>query len=283
MRWDFGMVFKDLRILKGISQKNITIDTISRSHLSKIEKNTVMPSFEAMSLLLNQLNVSFSEFEYICNNYKPSLRYEIITEFYSQITNSNVEQLVALERKCRKYLSNNNDIRVQEIIEIVKYMLRLSSNYHLDSKELNLHIVQKSWKRLEKLEIWTFDDIRLVNCLLPLLPAKTYSYIIPFLMRSLEYYQDYPQAKPLILAINVNVATMHLYNKEIDLCLTALNKCLSLAMQAKRADYIGIINVRIGICLNDQKKVESGMILLKTLEEDIIIRELKKEIKQLME
>ena len=48
MRWDYGTIYKKIRKSKHISQEEVCQGYISRSHLSRIESNQVMPSFELM-------------------------------------------------------------------------------------------------------------------------------------------------------------------------------------------------------------------------------------------
>lgn len=48
MRWDFGQVYKTIRTSKGLTQKQICGDRISRSTLARIEKGEIVPSFESM-------------------------------------------------------------------------------------------------------------------------------------------------------------------------------------------------------------------------------------------
>ena len=54
MIWNFGEVYKFIRKSKGISQSDICSDELSRSTLSKIENNKLMPSFQIMDYLLNR-------------------------------------------------------------------------------------------------------------------------------------------------------------------------------------------------------------------------------------
>ena len=52
MRWDYGTIYKKIRKSKHISQEEVCQDYTSRAHLSRIESNQVVPSFELMEHLL---------------------------------------------------------------------------------------------------------------------------------------------------------------------------------------------------------------------------------------
>ena len=78
MRWDYGTIYKKIRKSKHISQEEVCQDYTSRAHLSRIESNQVVPSFELMEHLLKQVGLDFEEFRYICHSYHHSDREEII-------------------------------------------------------------------------------------------------------------------------------------------------------------------------------------------------------------
>ena len=54
MRWDYGTIYKKIRKSKHISQEEVCQNYTSRAHLSRIESNQVVPSFELMEHLLKQ-------------------------------------------------------------------------------------------------------------------------------------------------------------------------------------------------------------------------------------
>lgn len=93
MHWDIGTVYKTIRKAKGITQQEICGDWISRSNLSKFESNQSVPSYETMEFLLNQIDMSFGEFEYICNYYKPRIRQVIINQMSNHLSIVNNTEL----------------------------------------------------------------------------------------------------------------------------------------------------------------------------------------------
>lgn len=74
MRWDFGKVYKDIRQSKGLTQEEICGDMLARSTLARIESGQVIPKFDTFIFLLQQINMSLEEFEYICNVYRLSAK-----------------------------------------------------------------------------------------------------------------------------------------------------------------------------------------------------------------
>lgn len=83
MRHDFGHIYKKIRESKGLTQAQVCGDMLSRTTLTKIENGAVIPKFENMIFLLDQINMSLEEFRYICNYYKPRQREEIFNRIYN--------------------------------------------------------------------------------------------------------------------------------------------------------------------------------------------------------
>ena len=72
-----------VRSIKKYGNQNILVKRkfariTLQEHLSRIESNQVVPSFELMEHLLKQVGLDFEEFRYICHSYHHSDREEII-------------------------------------------------------------------------------------------------------------------------------------------------------------------------------------------------------------
>ncbi len=60
-----------------------------------------------MVFLLEQIDMSLAEFKYICNEYHPSKRRDIIVESQNPSTFQYTRNLGALTEKCQKYLNTS--------------------------------------------------------------------------------------------------------------------------------------------------------------------------------
>ena len=80
MRYDFGKIYKEIRKSKNLRQSDVCGNVLSTTTLSKIENGNVVPKYENMAFLLQQINMSFDEFDYICNLYRPNKHTEIIND-----------------------------------------------------------------------------------------------------------------------------------------------------------------------------------------------------------
>src|SRR3712207_525095 len=100
MRWDFGAIYKKIRQSKGLSQKEVCGNQLSRTSLSKIEACERVPSIENMVFLLNQINMSLEEFRSICNYYQPSQKQFILNKVYTHHSSTDIKGLEDIQKEC---------------------------------------------------------------------------------------------------------------------------------------------------------------------------------------
>lgn len=188
MIWNYGNVYRMIRKSKGISQNNICNGNLERSTLSKFESKNRVPSFDTMQYLLEQVNVSFNEFEYICNEYNNSERQEILVDFYSLVSNAQRTKIDMLIKRCERYLKNNNDYKINEINHILHIFLELNELNKLNFSDISMKLATIVWDRISLIDTWTYDDIRTINFIFYFLPLETIKSIVPKMLRSLEKY-----------------------------------------------------------------------------------------------
>ncbi|MDQ8767748.1 helix-turn-helix transcriptional regulator, partial [Streptococcus ruminantium] len=107
MKWDFGTVLKEIRKSKGLSQREVCGDALSRTTLSKIENNKEYPTIAHFAHILRQLDMTYAEFDYICHAYQPSERSNLINKFEKlggkYMTNGVLEEfLIAIQAYLKK-------------------------------------------------------------------------------------------------------------------------------------------------------------------------------------
>ena len=120
--------------------------------MSKIENNKLMPSFQIMDYLLKQINMTFDEFEYICNRYKPSTRYILIGKISSALNNYKTSNIKKIILECQEYLKVNNDLYIESLIDILMLKEQLSSSHNINQSIEK--IAESIWRKLEKSDEW---------------------------------------------------------------------------------------------------------------------------------
>lgn len=280
MRWDFGQVYKTIRTSKGLTQKQICGDRISRSTLARIEKGEIVPSFESMIFLLDQINMSLEEFRYVCHYYQASERQTILALSEKHTSVIDNTELIKLKELCVSYLKNHHDIPIEQLLDRLNIVIhvRKFGGYSQDEKFQTL--TQKIWKNLEKQDTWYESDLKLLSNILFHFPLDSVKAITPQILDSLEKYKNFHNIKPLQYQLLTNLATIYLYNNLIKECLDITLITLELSQEIKRYDYLGFSQIRLGICRKDDDLIKKGIEILTLTNEFTLLKIMKEEVKK---
>ena len=278
MRYDFGKVYKEIRESKGLTQEEVCGNVLSRTSLSKIESGKATPKYENMEFLLRQINMSFEEFEYICQLYQPSQRTEIMQTYLNMRSIIGTSDLVNLIQKCQDYLKTHHDLPVEEIrdmLEVVIYIRQHGTGELSDHAE---QVVKKLWRKIEKQDTWYESDLKILNTILFSFSIDHLHLITGKILQRLEVYKNYQHLYDLRMAILLNLSTIYLYNQDKNMCKQICYTLLEDAKNKKSYDRLAICYVRIGICRDDAKLIQKGFSLLELTEETSMLSHLKKEV-----
>ena len=278
MRWDIGTVYKNIRKSKGITQQEVCGEWISRSNLSKFESNHSVPCYETMEFLLNQIDMSFGEFEYICNHYKPQTRQMIINQMSNHLSTSDSTELIKIAQLCKEYLKKvEHDLPIQHILETLNIIIEIRKNSFCDhSREL----AEAMWSDLKRRDIWYKNDFNMLGVILFIFPIETLQDITEKILINLEKYKDYKSIKNAQVSLLLNLSTIYLCNQLLDDCEHISAIALDLAKQLKRYDFLGFAQVRLGICQANDELIRKGLSLLELTEETKLLEDLQEEVKQ---
>ena len=278
MRYDFGKVYKEIRESKGLTQEEVCGNVLSRTSLSKIESGKATPKYENMEFLLRQINMSFEEFEYICQLYQPSQRTEIMQTYLNMRSIIRSSDLVNLFQECQDYLKTHHDLPIEEIrdmLEVVIYIRQHGTGELSDHAE---QVVKKLWRKIEKQDTWYESDLKILNTILFSFPIEYLHLITGKILQRLEVYKNYQHLYELRMTILLNLSTLYLYNQDKNRCKQICYTLLEDAKNKKSYDRLAICYVRIGICTNDSKLIQKGFSLLELTEETSMLSHLKKEV-----
>ena len=280
MRWDIGAVYKEIRKSKGLSQKQVAGELISRQSLISFEKGESTPRYETMEYLLRQIDMSFAEFEYICNYYQPSKRQEIFNDFFHLIHSNNPKDFETILNKCHVYLKNNHDIPVQRLESLINIVAHIKENgiHHIKSDIQQL--TQDLWEELASQDIWYESDLRILNAILFYFPLDRVHHITDQILDTLEKYRNYTPIRSKQLIILENLATLYLYNQQLDDCKRIINIVLQLAREEKRYDKLAFSQVRLGICTKDDSLIQKGLQILELIEDQELLNTAQEEVEQ---
>lgn len=278
MRYDFGNVYKEIRESKGLTQEDVCGSFLSRTSLSKIESGKTTPKYENMEFLLQQINMTFEEFDYICHLYQPSQRAEIIQSYLNMSSILGTSELEKLFQKCQDYLKTHHDLPIEEISDMLEVVIYIRQH---GTGELSNHteqIVKKLWRKIEKQDTWYESDLKILNTILFRFPIEHLHLITGKILQRLEVYKNYQHLYDLRMAILLNLSTLYLYNQDKNMCKQICYTLLEDAKKKKSYDRLAICYVRIGICTDDSKLIQKGFSLLELTDETSMLSHLQKEV-----
>ncbi|HEM2825950.1 TPA: helix-turn-helix transcriptional regulator [Streptococcus suis] len=282
MRWDYGSVYKSIRKSKHLSQEQICGDYLNRSTLVRFEKNQTIPSYELMRFLLKQVDMTFEEFEYLCNYYQPSQRQQLLYDI-DNLRNPTTKTMEDLIKRCQDHLKKEpNDIPIHRkclLLETVVAVRKSSSITQLSDEAETLS--KLLWSELERYDNWYHNDIILVGTLLSKISSlDSLEETANLLLKRLEKYKDYKRIQPTILSYYQSLSYFFLEQRQYNKSTFFATKLMDLAKQEKRYDQLARAYVYLGIAQNKQELVEKGLQILELTDEKRLVDNLKKLIKQ---
>ena len=278
MRYDFGKVYKEIRESKGLTQEEVCGNVLSRTSLSKIESGKATPKYENMEFLLQQINMSFEEFDYICHLYQPSQRTEIMQTYLNMTSIIGSSSLVYFFETCQDYLKTHHDLPIEEIRDMLEIVIHIRQHGTEQLSNQVKQTVTKLWEKIEKQDTWYENDLKILNTILFSFPIDHLHLITGKILQRLEVYKNYQHLHDLRVTILLNLSTIYLYNQDKNMCQQICYTLLEDAKNKKSYDRLAICYVRIGICRDDSKLIQKGFSLLELTEETSMLSHLKQEV-----
>ncbi len=269
MRWDYGSVYKEIRRNKHLTQEEICCNYINRSTLTRFENNQTIPSYELMRFLLKQVDMTFKEFEYLCNYYQPSERQQLLYDIDNLKTPS-TQQLEELIQRCKNHLKKEPDdipikrrgLRLETVVDVRK---------NSTIQTVSTTSAQLLWSQVINNDNWYYNDIIIVGSLLYTLPHNILGEKCDVLLSSLEKYTDFKRIKPTELSLYVGMKSE---------AIRFIHKLITLAKQEKCYDQLARSYVYLGIAEKKQELIDKGLQILELTEEQRIFNILKSFIKE---
>ncbi|MGQ7331988.1 helix-turn-helix domain-containing protein [Streptococcus suis] len=282
MRWDYGSVYKSIRKSKRLSQEQICGDYLNRTTLVRFEKNQTIPSYELMRFLLKQVDMTFEEFEYLCNYYQPSQRQQLLYDI-DNLRNPTTKMMENLIKRCQDHLNKEPDDgpirRKCQLLETV-VAIRNSTSFNQLSEEAET-LSKLLWSELERYDNWYHNDIILVGTLLSKISSlDSLEETANLLLKRLEKYKDYKRIQPTILSYYQSLSYFFLEQKQYNKSTFFATKLMDLAKQEKRYDQLARAYVYLGIAQNNQELLEKGLQILELTDEKRLVDNLQFLIKQ---
>lgn len=273
-----GYNFKQIRESRGLSQNDVVQNQISRVALSKFENSKTNLSMTNFKYILNSIDVSLEEFDFIKNNYSYDEKQYIIIRFNQIFSNSNNTICDDLISRCDHYLQNNFSVSIECIKNVMYILKHLNYSSHEKISTYVEYFSSKIWNDLSKIDNWTLLDIKIINCCLHFFEPSTYLSISKLLVDNLQKYKNFSNIILLETSIYLNLSILFLMENNIDMAKYYSDISLKKAFNSKRIDYIALSLIRNGLISESENNINKGLNLLQILDDKLFIDQVKSEI-----
>lgn len=281
MSKDFGDVFKEIRIDRGYSQQYVAEGIMGQSAYSKVERNEIEPTFRKWLLILEKLNVSVEEFQYILNKQNLTEKEKLINEFFS-LNYNHPDNLELLKDELVAYLTVDEDYLLRDIFYACESLIALNTNQSVEKAQ---SFAKKIWERLEKFDKWYLLDIRLINTILFIFPIDVAVNIGERATKQLIPYNNLKEADILLINIEVNLSVLLIDEQKYLEALSYLENVIPLCKKYQKYNQLAIAYSRKGIILQKTGKIDEGSehiakaySILNAIEDTKLIDDLDKEL-----
>lgn len=280
---NYGATIKQIRIGKGMTQKEVCMGIISQGNYSKFESGE-NPDIKVTILqaLLLRLNLPMDEFFYIHNGYKNHEKMAIQRALYESLYND-PEILEDHLQRAKHYLQHEpNDQDMQIFAQMIKGLIVLAKTGDF---EQTCKLVEPIWEKLSKRNELLVSDIYILNNILFVFPLETAMDILQFLLRQIERYGDYRQVKRIYYSLVLNASLLQIRAQQFSEGTALLDTVLPNLQQQRLYAHLAVGYIRKGICLHNLSKdgtawIEKGKHILLAVELNKMWNTLEEEIKK---
>lgn len=213
----FGETMRQIRLKKGLTQKRLYQEILSKSYAIRFEQGNHEISFFLLQQILARFPMDLAEFLYIHRGYRPDE-----TEwFYAGFLHwGNRTDLQALRQFKQDYLARYPHSE-QQAPRILQLELRLSQlAYYQASGKVLGDTVPETIKRpvtelLAAIQSWTIEDIRFASNTMDLITSEDLTLYFRTIMASLQRYRDFTPGKSIICVFLINAIHQVIFAEEL--------------------------------------------------------------------
>ncbi|MEQ2877793.1 helix-turn-helix domain-containing protein [Enterococcus asini] len=212
---NFGETLRKIRLEKGLTQKSLYHDLLSKSYAIRFEQGKHDISFVLLLEILERLPMEISEFLFIHRNYQPSET----QWFYEQLIKSgNNMDLAALATLKKEYQKRYGDSQ-QQSGRLVQLDYRLEQLRYYDrsgqitEESVTPELQGKIQSLLAATQSWTMEDLRFFAATLDLVPTSDLTLFFQGLIPSLKRYREFVAGKNVLCILLINAIHKALFSK----------------------------------------------------------------------
>lgn len=201
----YGEVVRKIRINKGLSQKEVYLNIISKSYAIEFEKGNHDISLKLFEQILDRLIMDIDEFFYIYRGYKPSKHQEFLNSYGKAVNNNNVEALIKLYHEVYQNKDQSSKVQLAELRSRIRLSKHFNSTFEFDKKVVMAEDIETVSNYLNHLQSWTLQEMQMFTNSLDYIDNEMRDILYQTLIKSMKKYEDYDRGREVICAMLTNM------------------------------------------------------------------------------
>ena len=274
---EIGKLISKIRKDKNIPINQVINNQMSISTYVRFIEGKNQISINGFLDILNNLNLSFGEFEYIWNGYQNDILYRFNRNVMNQVLCGNLDRLILIENSIRLHIGKNNnrkynkyfqlDCATNIFINILRNKKKLISDRKL--KKINQPYIDSISHYLLKRYTWNYYEITLFNDVYFIFNINTIRFFYKRVVKDFDRYRDLNKYQNKGFRLLVNMLVMFIDNKDLTDASDLLLKLIKYNLREDMVMERLLLNFMIGIFeliqnnLNGIKLIKKSLSFLK--------------------
>ena len=198
---EIGQVIRYIRTNKKITQQDLaTAIGMTRPYIARIESGKNSISSDKLTEILEYCNVTYNEFFYIKNDYKPSSKMNEFNRVIELYYAKNMEEISKIKKAVNEQYEENGDIFLRHL-----YILCHCIENDLDSSKVNEEYIKEITDYLLIMDEWCYHELAIMNNFILLFPPETAFLMTKNLLKRADKYKGLNLDKNMLSYIFFNL------------------------------------------------------------------------------
>ncbi|WP_019790930.1 helix-turn-helix domain-containing protein, partial [Streptococcus sobrinus] len=206
---ELGELYRELRIARGLKQRDVARDNLSVSQLSKFENGQSMLAADKLLLAIQGIHMTFSEFSYALTQYQESDLFKMGKKLVEFQAKKDIDSL-------KKILADYHNEETYEVYNQLNKLVIKATIYSLDS---NLEITSEEKEFLTSylyaIEEWTEYELYLFGNTLFILSDDDLIFLGKAFVERDELYRELPEHKRRAELVLINLILILVEHRNI--------------------------------------------------------------------
>lgn len=201
----YGEVIRYIRTNKGLTQKEVYLNIISKSYAIEFEKGNHDISLRLLEQILDRLMMEIDEFFYIYRGYKPSNHDEFIDKYSKAGNNNDLEALIKLYQELHQREDLISKVHLAEVRSRIRLMKHFNLTCTFEKNVILAEDIETITNYLNNLQSWTLQEMQLFTNTLDYIDYDQKDILFKTLIKSMKKYEAYPRGQEIICVMLINM------------------------------------------------------------------------------